>query len=609
MLMKTIPSPSWRGLLALHLLCAAGVALGQASPYRGLWIGTVSLRSVNEVAIPLDESNIPIAPDPRVPTPTFDEANLRLLIHVNGAGQASLLKDVAILNRQDPNAEEPNSEIFAQEKDLALVTDPRVYSEFPPQAARRFGSAVFDFGDAAATEALDALVAEATRLATDFAMNPGLNVANQALRVQARQVLSAQIVAALTGIADKADVAEAFNGFIAQFNSGVVDAIAADPAGPEVAESLVWANDLKTQSFYGDERAIDMVNAVVAAVEAAAPGEEERDAQNAASAYADVQNLYQRFISGRSFGTMLLAAAAEAGIAAKLPGASAASIETAIRSIPESTQAILESVTAKVNMYSDTRSVQAINQVLAAMALNAYNNRGRPASDIVSRSEQAGRSTLSDMVARYPLPTQTPTLDYNAFVQSAAFDAAVQKVADAAAQGAIDERGTNELYSEISVSNAARIAAVVALNLEYATAARAARTELPLTGVFGPGSGEPTPVAELTQPTDLGAPGLEGRIYLPASHPTNPFRHRRHPDHTVGFDIQRVIRLDFDGEQGDALTSAGYGVDQVTGTYREEIFGLHKALGPDPVNSPIGLKTEGRFQLNRISFIDTLNTL
>ena len=73
--------------------------------------------------------------------------------------------------------------------------------------------------------------------------------------------------------------------------------------------------------------------------------------------------------------------------------------------------------------------------------------------------------------------------------------------------------------------------------------------------------------------------------------------------------IRRLIRLDFDGVQGEALTSPGYGVDQVTGTYREEIFGLHKALGPDPVNNPIGLKTEGRFQLNRISFIDTLNTL
>jgi hypothetical protein len=116
-------------------------------------------------------------------------------------------------------------------------------------------------------------------------------------------------------------------------------------------------------------------------------------------------------------------------------------------------------------------------------------------------------------------------------------------------------------------------------------------------------------VGELAQPSDLGPAGLTGAIYLPANHPTNPFRHRRHPDHTAGFDIERSIRLDFDGSAGDPLQAAGYGVDRVTGTYREEIFGLHKPLGPDPANSPIGLKTEGRFQLNRISFIDTLNTL
>ena len=84
---------------------------------------------------------------------------------------------------------------------------------------------------------------------------------------------------------------------------------------------------------------------------------------------------------------------------------------------------------------------------------------------------------------------------------------------------------------------------------------------------------------------------------------------RSHPDHTTGFNIERQIRLDFDGASGDALEAAGYGVDRISGTYREEIFGLHKPLGPDPVNQPVGLKTEGHFQLNRISTLDTLNTL
>jgi hypothetical protein len=102
---------------------------------------------------------------------------------------------------------------------------------------------------------------------------------------------------------------------------------------------------------------------------------------------------------------------------------------------------------------------------------------------------------------------------------------------------------------------------------------------------------------------------LEGRIYLPANYPTNPFRHRRHPDHSTGYNIERIVKLDFDGAQTNSLEAANYGVDRITGTYHEEIFGLHKPLGTAPETSPIGLRTEGRFELNRISFIDTLNTL
>ena len=48
----------------------------------------------------LDKNNVPIAPDPNVPTPTADRAHLRLILHVNGAGQVSLLRDVAVLNRR-----------------------------------------------------------------------------------------------------------------------------------------------------------------------------------------------------------------------------------------------------------------------------------------------------------------------------------------------------------------------------------------------------------------------------------------------------------------------------------------------------------------------------
>ena len=60
-------------------------------------------------------------------------------------------------------------------------------------------------------------------------------------------------------------------------------------------------------------------------------------------------------------------------------------------------------------------------------------------------------------------------------------------------------------------------------------------------------------------------------------------------------------------ELAKTIRSKNAGVDKITGTYREEILGLHKPLGPQPDTSPIGLKVEGTLELNRISLIDTLN--
>ena len=91
---------------------------------------------------------------------------------------------------------------------------------------------------------------------------------------------------------------------------------------------------------------------------------------------------------------------------------------------------------------------------------------------------------------------------------------------------------------------------------------------------------------------------------MPANHPTNPFRHRRHPDHTIGFDITREIELGFDTADQQPVGRSTLGVDQITGTYDEEIFGLHKPLGPQ---QDTGLKVRGTFLLHRISLIDTLN--
>lgn len=580
----------------------------QASPFRGLWVGSASLVAVNEVAVPLDENNVPIAPDPEVPTPTTDRADIRLLIHVNGAGQAFLLKDVAILNRvAGQNTNSPAT--FATEDDLSLVTDPRLYAVFPPQPAVRLASAVFDFGDAKATEALDALVESAAQQAAAFATNGSLNVATQAARLQARNDAVALIEPSLTTMADNADVAEAFNQFLQLFNTAAITAIINDTSDPVVATLTTAAEQVRDQSFYGDTRAVDMVTAVVAAVDAAQVAERAQAAHFTASAYADVLNLYQRFVSGNGFADMITGASAAGATAATLPGATAASIEAAMRATSEAVAAMVGALQARVQQYDDTRATEAIDGVLAAMAEAAFLNASLTEGEIADVSEQAGRSALADAVARYPMPTQTPTIDYSAFVSSGSFAGAAEDVAFAAADAAISERANNALYTPFSLYAAAKGSAMQALQSVYGEAARVMRTDLPLNGAFAPGSGDPRPISSLSQPSDLGAPGLEGRIYLPANHPTNPFRHRRHPNHAVGYDIQRVIRLDFDGTQGDSLERANFGVDRITGMYREEIFGLHKPLGPEPDTHPIGLRTEGPFQLNRISYIDTLNGL
>jgi hypothetical protein len=585
---------------ALTAVLVSSSACAQSNPLRGLWIGSAKLQAVNEVAVPLDAANTPVAPDPRVPTPTRDAADIRLIIHVNGAGQAFLLKDVAVLNRAAGGT-------GTAEADMALVTDPRLYPEFPPQPAIRVASAVFDFGDAQTTAAIDAIVEDAATRAAAFAATPSLAVSTPTERNAACAAAVAAMTPALDALAAKADVATAFNAFLDRVDAAALSAIAADTNAPVVATLSAEAEALRTGAFYGDTRANEMVQAIRAAAGAAAPDDRLAALNNAAASAADLENKYQRFISGKTFSDMVAAAAEAGATAATAAGATQAGVLEAMRTTQAASDAITAGLLAKVNRYADTRSTDAIDAVLDAMAAAAFANRALTGPAIISLAEAAGRAELADRVARHPLPTTAPTLDYNAFVDSSAYQGAVAIAADAAATAAIAERAANALYTATSLRDAAKIAAVEALRGVYVAAARARRTELPLAGAFAPGSGDSRLVADLAQPTDLGPAGLTGSLSLPADHPTNPFRHRRHPDHTTGYDIRREIRLDFDGATGAAAETAGYGVSRITGVYREEIFGLHKPLGPTPATAPIGLKTEGRFELNRISEIDALN--
>jgi hypothetical protein len=204
---------------------------------------------------------------------------------------------------------------------------------------------------------------------------------------------------------------------------------------------------------------------------------------------------------------------------------------------------------------------------------------------IQGEEDAAGRKSLSDNVPRFTGATTIPTEDYTALVRSAAFTGAPAIAASAAAAAALKEKA-NPLSTASSIQDQAKAAAINALASLYSAASRSLLTSLPMSGAFA-----------------RGASGLTADIRLPANHPTNPFRHRRHPDHTTGIDIRRVVSLDFDATD-QSPRRAGFGVERVTGTYREEIHGLHKPLGP---NRDVGLKVRGTFSLSRISFIDTLN--
>jgi len=580
---------------ALFVICHTASA--GSDPYAGLWVGQANLNYVNEVSIPLDEDNVPIAPDPNVPTPTSDQAQIRLILHVNGAGQVNLLKDVAIMRRTD---EGETNRLFSSEADYSLVTDDRLYSEFPVQKAKRIASAIFDFGDIKATEAVDDIVRVVSQAVAESVMSS----INAATAKSAAELAAADIV-------PYADVAETFDAFLkANLSKSDVTTIAgADGVGIAILRSD--AQDIVDQSFYNDTRAVDVLDALEAAIAGAVtPEAKEAAAQNAVARYADVENKYERYVHGKVFGDMIREASLASAIQAAVIGTSLVAIDGAARSTPAFNQADIDAVNAEVAAYADTAAPDALESVVSNIVNAAYvasTSQVVVAEALAAQLEANAFATLN-VLQQALVSVNIPSTDYTEFVRSDDFAEAVSVAAGAAADAAVEETGFDPFYTEYSLEGKARIAATLALQSVYSTAGRARQTELPLAGVFEMGAGDPRLVSTI-ESTDapLGAAALSGQIKLPANHPTNPFRHRRHPDHTVGFDIDRRIRLDFNGTSTNALDKTGLGVERITGTYREEIFGLHKPLGPEPSSNPVGLKVEGTFELNRISLIDTLN--
>jgi hypothetical protein len=178
-----------------------------------------------------------------------------------------------------------------------------------------------------------------------------------------------------------------------------------------------------------------------------------------------------------------------------------------------------------------------------------------------------------------------PTLNYSNFISSATFASSAGIVAGAAAAAVQAAPSASQSVKQTLAKGAALKALTDDHVFDAADAVPA--TEAKLDGSISPGG------------------QVTGTLYLGASHPTNPFMHRRHPDHSIGYQISRALTIQFDPPNGtNALVTAGFGVDKITGNYHEEITGLHKPLGP---NQDTGLITEGPVVLNRISQVDTLN--
>ena len=175
---------------------------------------------------------------------------------------------------------------------------------------------------------------------------------------------------------------------------------------------------------------------------------------------------------------------------------------------------------------------------------------------------------------------------YTNFILSATFAGAASEVGYSAAQSLVG------VDASVATSRKVEIATLAAVNTLKTAGVYGAADALTLNSV--PMSGQLTPSGTLT-----------GTIYLGADHPTNPFRHKWNPIETHGYAITRKLTINFDSAANTNATGVlGFGVDHITGTYRENIFGLHKPLGP---NQDIGLITDGIITLDRVSSVPVLN--
>jgi hypothetical protein len=415
-----------------------------------------------------------------VPTPTADQAHLRLVLHVDAAGQVRLLKSVTVFDQATNGGP----------ADIKLVTDPARYPQAPVRG-KRISAAAYDFGEGKAVALLNQLATAVAEAAGTTAGDRGQAATNAANQVLADADVDAQY--------------RAFAGGSILLNAALGSAASASSA----AVTAKGTNGNAAQLFSA--------------------------AQSAATNDA-------RLVTARTNALALQNAA----------------------------------------LFSDPRYLGSVNAIALAVANAAATAAGMNAS--LAQTGLAATNAANLALAQAAAAPTATSSGYTNFIASPAFRTNAPLAAAAAAAAATTESARAGSTTE-SIVNSARSAALQAMNASRAFAAADA-----------------VPLFAAALAGDLSPGGrVEGELYLGPNHPTNPFRHRRHPDHTAGMEIVRRLTL---AVGTNAPAQVGFGVDRLSGVYQEEIFGLHKKLGPQ---QDIGLKTEGAFSLNRISLVDTLN--
>ena len=553
-------------LLILHFFIFVGfssIVISQSDPNSGLWIGEALVSQVSEVSVPLDENNVPRAPDPNVPTSAHDLASLRLIVHVDAFGKARFLKDVAIVKSSRVSTD------LELDQGVALISDPSLYSNYSGQPGQRFAAAAFDFGDQKTSLVLNKLMDDAVSAAVAKAKDSS-NVSNSTLK----NVANTEALTAANAVLNKADLNSAFNNYVSS------NITSADLTTKLNASGVFGTPNLpQKDSPYNDSRATEMVSSLNAILTGGLTSEQKsKELNNTAASFIDSDNEYNRFIEGGYFSEMILAAAAK--VASEKIADNTKTREnylTALNTVEKINDAKEEALKIKITNYgyTDTRGEDAINEVLNDIVNKAISSNLTTVNSIKNELISEGVRSLANDVKRYPSPSTSPSAEYNLFIASSEFLGAPVKAAEAASAAVYNERVGSSFPNQVSYSNAAKIAVANELKSTVSAAARANISELLMSG-------------------SVDGSTLSLTFKLPALHPTNPFRHRRNPDHTTGRDITRTLKL----------TNLSIDNNKLTGTYDEEIIGLHKLLGP---NKDIGLKVRGSFELNRVSNVATLN--